>query len=510
MLIRRIIRWLAAWWAGIFAGKKEGQEKVFHQVEQNKNKVTGDIIAGNKNTIIVVGIPKDIIRDLSLSTGHSEEFIQEFMKINPEKVNDFRSISNYFLLLDALKKSNLQRSNIVHSYQNDGNILSANPMESIEETIKYRSKAAATYVNDLEFNKAHQLLGDALKIIEVTHVEYPAIYKEYLITGFIWHSRENNIEGLKSLLHNGAAIEGDKKVEIEYLFSLIFQEIFTRDINVKGLEEITASLENTYTNASDLIKPAMANSFGLANRRLGERRGIFFLNKAITIFNEGLACNTDKIMEVELKDQMAITHIRIFELTHDKHELSLAEELLVQCLKLLQGPLSPKNYRLKPRVLNNYGNVFKQRFLIFNEISCAGQAIKCYEEAEKYWNEKNANYDWALLRKNIAETKYALGKITRDEAKLLESILDSISSIKYRTFENSPYQWAKSVDIIFSAIIFLDQMKSIKSIPEDVRKIIISYVDLICEDENIWKDNLSDSFIEKAKLTQNVLELPHK
>jgi hypothetical protein len=329
----------------------------------------------------------------------------------------------------------------IHNDEIEGeyvNILLGNTMESTDEKIKYSIKEAAHSVKKLDFKKAHELLGDSLKAIKSDHSKYAFIYKEYLITGFIWYSRQNNTNGLKSLLSTKSEITNAKNPETDYIISLIFQEIFSRDTQLNNLREVVSTLDRIYSNASDTIKPAMANSLGLAYRRLGERTGTFYLEKAVNIFSEGLKLNNnDKKIEIELKDQMAAAHIRIFEFTKNEDQLNIAEKLLKGCLELLKDQNDPRGYRLKPRVLNNLGNVFKQKVLVFKEITSAPEAIAYYEEAGQYWTEKDADYDWALLRKNIAETKYALGKLANDKEILVECIQDCIRSIKYRNLKNS-------------------------------------------------------------------------
>jgi len=202
---------------------------------------------------------------------------------------------------------------------------------------------------------------------------------------------------------------------------------------------------------------------------------------------------------------MAIAHIRIFEVNKDEEQLTIADRLLNDCLKMLEGPMDPRDYRLKPRVLNNAGNSYKQRTLVLKNLQSAKKAIAYYEEAAKYWNEKDASYDWALVRKNIAETKYALGKLTNDSEILLEALSDCIHAIRYRNLKNSPYQWGKTVQVVFSIVILLDRLKKIKLITKSSRTKILSYITSVIEDEATWMQNLSTGFIRNARKVKTIL-----
>ena len=156
-------------------------------------------------------------------------------------------------------------------------------------------------------------------------------------------------------------------------------------------------------------------------------------------------------------------------------------------------------------MLNNLVNIYKQRTLHLHEIKSAAKAIAIYEEAEKYWNKKVAKYDWALLRKNIAETKFALGKLTRDKKILIEAIRDCIQSMRFRNLENSPYQWGKTVRIIFSIVILLDQLHSLKDVTVSIKLKIFSYCDVILGDTHQWRKNIAPLFITETRKVLNLL-----
>lgn len=488
----------------------------FNKVTQSNNEVAnGDIIGRDKNTLNQNGLIVNILSSkndleglidfLTADSGRTKDFIRNFLTQNESGFHKIQSIDKSLFLLEALKSSSFHVSGEEIATEYD-KIVQGKNMTSEYDKIKYKYFDAATCVNNLEFDTAHQILETALEKIDPGNDLYHAVYKEYLITGFICYTRRNDINGLKSLLGKKSEVGNATNSDIDYIVSMVFQEIFSRDIDINSLHNVVSKFDNIFNNVNEVVKPAMAISLGLAYRRLGERTNIAYLEKAISIFKKGLDLEKgNKKINVELKDQMAIAHIRIFEFNKDEKQLNIAEGLLKDCLILLEGPMDPRDSRLKPRVLNNLGNIYKQRALIFKDIISATKAISCYDEAEKSWNKKDAKYDWALLRKNLAETKYALGKITNDTKMLLEALSDSIQSIKYRNLKNSPYQWGKTVKVIFLIAILLDELNSIKLISKSTRSLILSYINTVLSDDTKWSENISTEFIQNANQVQTLL-----
>lgn len=441
-------------------------------------------------------------KELNLS---SDQDIRAIIGKGTKGIYDAHRVRNSFSMVEAWKDSvfNSSLQEINDSYVNAlfGNM-------KIDEQIHHTMALAGNLAARLEFDKAHKHFDDLLKSVKPTDNVYKIIYKEYLITGFIAYSRVNNMKGLNLLLQKKKPLHNVEEAEIIYLN--IFQEICSRDTNLNSMSNAVSGLERIYKSSKGNNKIVMANSLGLAFRRLGERTGLTDLEKAINLFQEGLSLNNDnEILEVELKDQMAITHVRIFELNKDEQQLFIAEDLLNQCYKTLKGlqEKDPRNYRLLPRVLNNLGNVYKQRLLCLQDQKSAANAISCYEEAEEYWTEQESGYEWALLRKNIADTNYGLSKLLNDSSLLPDVVSDCLSAIKYRDLKNSPFQWAKTIHIIFSTVILLDTMNSIKLLPYKTRKKILWYTKTVTENDYKWKNEpMFQSFLENAKQAAIVLK----
>lgn len=280
-------------------------------------------------------------------SGHYSSLIQQLITKVRSGITDIQLSDRILSLLEVLTVYNYTTKNQVAQINYD-NIVFDKDMNS-RGLVKNLIDRAAICVEELEFDKAHKLFKKAIEKVSPSDNVYDFLYKEYLITGLICFSRKNSISGLKSLLHTKSKITIDQNSDIGYIVSMIYQEIFTRDVDLRGLSEAVITLTTMYKTSKNPIKSAMANSLGLAYRRLGERTGVKDLQNAIDVLKEGLELNRgDEIMQIELKDQLAITYIRIFEFNHDEVNLYDAEEALKECLELLKKPMHPRYYRLKP------------------------------------------------------------------------------------------------------------------------------------------------------------------
>ncbi len=377
-----------------------------------------------------------------------------------------------------------------------------------EELLNHILGAAAICIKRLEFGEAHEYFADVIKRINTNEKIYCLIHKEYLKTGFIHYSRLNDMDGLRGLLTKKRSTK-DNDPDIDYLIANIFQEICSRDTDLNSLRSAAEPLEKIYNATSELVKPMMANSLGLAYRRIGERKDMEFLKKALQIFNEGIEVNKDnKSIEIQIKDNKAITLIRMFEFTKTEQYLDDAEALLDFCLTELKFIHDPRDYMIKPRVLNNMGNIFKQRVMFLGDYGCAPQALSYYDEALEIWTEKNYSYEWGLVKKNIGETKYALARITGDSLLLIEAIEDCVFALKYRDLKNSPYQWGKSVEIILLAVKELKRLNAIITIKPKLKQKVIGYAEIIKTfphkwDPDVFKNIFGNAQIAFEYLTQN-------
>ncbi len=454
-----------------------------NKVSQKNNKVKkGDIVARDKitynrevtvNNYNIIGTYQDAINYAQKNEGFVLHDISK-SALFQEAISDFKDVYEQFLRSDITMLNN--------------------------NTLEVISKAAAIQIKKGKFGNAHKLFEDAFEDTSNSYRDF--VFKQYLITGFIHYSQENNMNGLRDLLTKRKSVIILEDSEIDLITANIFQEICSREIDIKDLDEQMFLLHDLYVKASIETKPLMANSLGLAYRRLGERAGIELLQKAISMFDEGLEYNSDNpVTEVELKDQKAITHIRIFEFNKNIVELIEAKTLLDEAIELFPSIKDSRDSRLKPRVLNNLGNVYKQMALCLelHKEKNAQHAIDCYVKAEKFWNEPNAKYEWALLQKNKGEAKYALAKVNLDTNILIDALQDCSLSTKYRTLENSPYQWGKSVDVVFQIVLFLEELKSLALISEQMQKTIKSYAKEIDKNNSKWSEMKLANLLSHAK-----------
>jgi len=467
------------------------EDKSTNQVSQHNNIVpSGDIVGRDKNVYnqtgaitLIINITLNDYKDFItfVSENESSILLEKFRnQIIQEAFNKIKNTEDSILRVDKPMQKNKFNQNI--------------------------SEEATSSIDQQQFGKAHRIFGEAIN--DPTDEHFNFFLKQYLITGFIYYRQENDMNGLRTLLSKKATFSVSDH-EIDLITANIFQEVCSRESDLKTLTLYLTVLEDLYHKASTAVKSPMANSLGLAYRRLGERTGVELLQKAILIFDEGLSFNQDNVVwEADLKDQKAITHVRIFEFNKDESNLIEAEKLLIACVDLFKFITDPLDIRLKPRILNNLGNVYKQKALfIGNEKrENATKAIYYYEQAENFWSEPTAKYEWALLQKNKAEAKYALAKVTRDSELLIDALKDCSSSVKYRDLQNSPYQWGKSVDVIFQIVLLLRETNSLSLIPKQIRENIILYTRQIDDDNTIWGAKNFTDFLTKAKQAQTFLK----
>lgn len=486
-----------------------------NNISQSHNTVEGDmagrdIIKNTYNQVIHFhnsGLLdyQSLIATLQTFTKSPKEIICALIKEEEYKKHGYDIISNYLPLL-VFSRDSLSSPQVDVKEEYENIVLGGYKINLDEEYLKTLIKAAALCIRKREFEKAHVLFVNALSELDTHSTHYNHIYKEYLVTGFIHYSHQNDMSGLRSLLKKKRPYSTEQDSSIDYIIANIFQEFCSRDTNIESVHKAATSLERIYRTAHKNVKPSMANSLGLAYRRLGERTGISDLLKAIKIFDEGLKENSDnKTMDVSLKDNKAITLVRIFEFVHDEKYLDEAETLLLSCLEMLKSVTDPRDSMIRPRVLNNIGNTFKQRLLVCKDFSSAAKALAYYDEAMEFWTEKSSSYEWGLLKKNVAETKYALAAITNDSDLFIEAMDDCIQSMKYRDIKNSPYQWAKSVEILFWIIIALDKENALFAITPKQKGKALKYIQQIYENGVKWGTNDFQDFYANAEKTLHLL-----
>lgn len=243
------------------------------------------------------------------------------------------------------------------------------------------------------------------------------------------------------------------------------QESEAREINTEKLATLTEEIELLYKSVPPESKASVVNSLGLAYRRLGERGDISLLKKAIFSFESGIplviqhpltSTLSADVLLVELQNNMSITYIRMFELEKDEKHLDKAEISLNKCVDIAnESPFFQESNQqvLKSNIYNNLGNLFKQRYTLSQDVSHGEKSLQQYAIAENFSPEKDQPYFWATIQKNKGEIKYQLSKKTPDDTYTLGAIFDCFESLRYRNRVDAPYQWLKSIEVLFNLIL---------------------------------------------------------
>ena len=162
------------------------------------------------------------------------------------------------------------------------------------------------------------------------------------------------------------------------------------------------------------------------------------------------------MVDAELRNNKGIALIRKFELTRDTSFLDQAELDLEKGLEALeqfpQDSIDPRCIMLRPNILNNLGNLWKQRTKQLKDLACATRAIGYYNEAESLWSRQNFPYFWAGVQKNKAELILIRFQLNAESSEVLPGLIYAVDAISIRNYEDSPFQWVKSAEIIFSLI----------------------------------------------------------
>lgn len=293
-----------------------------------------------------------------------------------------------------------------------------------------------------DFKRAHLLLGKLLEIKELTD-ERDDIIENYLVSGYIYYANTGNTSGMLALIEEAQQnFFGTVNESIEYLLIEVQQEIATRQQNDTLLHDNEHLLLDFLARKE--IAPEHSGLLGLLYRRLGERGSVAYLRKAEDVFRA--IQRKRKSLNVEEANNFGIALIRDFELTQDASKLDEALQVLTAIdFNTQKHPLP--DYLSLPKAINNIGNAYKQKLVLTKQSDFYAQAIENYTRAERYWSEKSAPYEWAMLQKNKAETRVTYFHISGKVEVLSTAAEEITASLKYRTEAQSPYQFARSMAV---------------------------------------------------------------
>lgn len=304
-------------------------------------------------------------------------------------------------------------------------------------------------LQDRRYSDAHNSIALILNSPLLTEKDKPEFVFDYFLTGYL-HLANTGVGSEIMLLHHTAFSQYADLLDpmLLCLLAEMQQEVATRDLKAEPLEECLKGLEELlprceqHTDAYEYCQILRA----LCLRRLGERKRISLLEKSLEIHEQLMRSSTQR--PIEIANNYGIALIRYFEATGEPKYLTLAKNVL-QDLKPPKDGSSVSEYQCFPKVLNNMGNIAKQLILATKHPHHLLQAIECYSEAEKYWNETDSPYEWAMIQKNKAESRlFYMQVFGKDPGLLGKAIGEVETSLKYRNNEEASFQSGRSQKVL--------------------------------------------------------------
>lgn len=258
---------------------------------------------------------------------------------------------------------------------------------------------------------------------------------------------------------------------VNHLYELVEkQDIATKSDLDTLLLANKSDLERLFENGAILEDdPEYRLCKAVLNRRIGERltrpktERKEFLLAAIELLSQLVCSSLEKSFIDKCRPELSLSYLRMFEVvSEDVYFLEEAEKALVGAdnVHSLVGPNDAYSKLTDPIALNALGNIYKQylRTEIGDSIHYL-LAIESYTKAEDVWKEDTHGYQWAMLQKNKAESLLLnVRRLSRKDMSIsvkrfLLSMLDEarrkiIASLAYRSKEEAPYQYAKSMSVL--------------------------------------------------------------
>lgn len=324
------------------------------------------------------------------------------------------------------------------------------PYFTEQHCIESRIRSAIKSLRNQEYLQASKSFQYVLSIGAPDAIKPKLVY-DYFISGYVGYSLVSNIDALRAIISDvRTQFHGYLDQGTDILIVDAHQEVATRQLDDAMLFENEAMLMELirkygHENVSCL------NLLGLLYRRLGERKSQgesrqLRLEQALDVFMR-LSKLTNH-MSVEATNNWAITLIRHYELTGHPVSLDEAEGLLTRINFQPREPLPLGDFLSLPKALNNLGNVYKQRLTRTGDAHAYGQAIARYDQTAQFWNETSSPYEWAMVQKNKADARCAYMEMQGyHEAMAREALQEIEASMRYRTKENAPYQYQRSLDV---------------------------------------------------------------
>jgi len=311
--------------------------------------------------------------------------------------------------------------------------------------------AADQHLNNREFINAHQDFEYILDHPDhLSDDQINDVINKYLHSGLICYGVTNKRESISKIADRIA--DSQFRLDRANVSALadVMQELGTRSVEASDLESVAVILESFKQRFE--LTPEIENSLGLAYRRIGERDNLPKLELAIQTFNDALGKETSStFLRADILNNQAIAFIRKFEAQHQYDDLDAAKSCLDEAIEISERLDDYKAFMLRPKLFNNYGNLYKQKQFATANSNSVKSALEKYQVTEKWWTEQTAPYEWAMVRKNIAEVTLSAAQTSRNISQLASVVSNCVSSVRYRNFDNSPFQWSKTVQIALRA-----------------------------------------------------------
>lgn len=459
----------------------------------NRISATNDSIAAGRDVSInVSNVSIEIISD----AGALLSEIERQLSIEPGQISRLLGVDNQATSQELLQKLPIfqQMGALVRQAQLPESLLVSDisaenlGLNQLEQNALLQQ--TSVFLARYDFAGAYSSLSSLVKVMPRENPRYVEVRKTQLISGLIEFGCRNDIMELQKLF---AEIDADehlleKDSEIACAAADILSEICTRQPNTEGLRSACRLLVDGYSESTGIRRAHIANSLGLAYRRIGERDEPKTLAKAVVVLSEGLSsAEPNSFLYADISNNLAIAKIREFESFGNSESLEQARSLLSVAIDALSNVADPRVFLLKPKLLNNLGNTYKQEALANNCVISAKRAIQSYGRAEVIWTSDTAPYEWAMLQKNKGETMVVLGRMTLDKSVLERALAFADTSTKFRTIKNSPQQWASSVCVVACAYRELAKLRGgMGSMPVKFSRMVGKYVGAYDKNSHRW------------------------
>jgi hypothetical protein len=420
----------------------------------------GSIAAGNDiniNLTIVNGKVDDVklFDRVSIILGISVEELKSIVV----------DTSNIAVIGDLIRSTVFQQN--VHALVDTGKFadISRQMNQGVAQITEIKDKGfeAESAIREGNYKAAHAAIGCIINSVVLPIKVRQQFTYEFFLTGFLHLANIGNSAQVTNLYHRAQSdFAQDLDPKLLCLLEEMQQEVATREISDKPLEENLSSLE-ALLSRNDLTSSDRRHALmlkALCLRRLGERERTALLLESIALHEDLLQDGSDRV--IEITNNYAIALIRCFEVTRELKYLNIAGSVLGRLTPPKDGILISE-YQCYPKVLNNLGNVSKQFIRVSTDSHHLSEALERYSEAEKYWNEQNAPYEWAMLQKNKAEAKLfymqSFGAVPSLRA---QALVEIERSLKHRTIDESSWQNRKSDSIKTQLLSLSTSMKPVK------------------------------------------------